>query len=192
MTLRAPGCGWGCSQQKHPDGTSFGTLRPIEWSPELTPQDLKVSAEVAAIRGRVSSCVGSRSQFFFCRLLSIGQMLESQITPFQTEARRSQRVVARIRVKVIRRDESEGTFSEDTHTLVVNAHGALLMLAMKVRAGEILTLENGVGRDRTHVRVVRLGKKIESKNEVAIEFSSPAPRFWHIDFPPGDWKAWED
>ena len=61
-------------------------------------------------------------------------MLESQITPFQTEARRSQRVVARIRVKVIRRDESEGTFSEDTHTLVVNAHGALLMLAMKVRA----------------------------------------------------------
>ena len=47
------------------------------------------------------------------------------------------------------------------------------MLAMKVRTGEILTLENGVGRDRTHVRVVRLGKKIESKNEVAIEFSSP-------------------
>src|SRR5690348_669356 len=100
-------------------------------------------------------------------------MLESQITPFQTEARRSQRVVARIRVKVIRRDEAGDTFSEDTHTLAVNAHGALLMLAMKVRTGEILTLENGVGRDRTHVRVVRLGKKIESKNEVAIEFSSP-------------------
>ncbi|HXF15038.1 MAG TPA: hypothetical protein VN517_17930 [Terriglobales bacterium] len=119
-------------------------------------------------------------------------MLESQITPFQSEARRSQRVVARIRVKVIRRDESGGTFSEETHTLVVNAHGALLMLAMKVRAGEILTLENGVGKERTQVRVVRVGKRIESKNEVAIEFSSPTPRFWHIDFPPGDWKAWGD
>src|SRR5690242_1010683 len=69
MTLRVPGCGWGCSQQKHLDGTSFGTLWPIEWWPELTPQDLKVSAEVAAIRGRVSSCVGSRSQFFFLQAL---------------------------------------------------------------------------------------------------------------------------
>lgn len=119
-------------------------------------------------------------------------MLESQITPFLSEARRSQRVVARIRVKVIRQEQSGGTLSEDTHTLVVNAHGALLMLAMKVHPGEILTVENGVGRERTQVRVLRLGKKVESKSEVAIEFSSPAPRFWHIDFPPADWKGWED
>jgi hypothetical protein len=119
-------------------------------------------------------------------------MLESEITPFQTEARRSQRVVARIRVKAVRQEESGRAISEDTHTLVVNAHGALLMLAMKVRPGEILTLENCVGRQRTQVRVVRLGKKIESKYEVGVEFSSPAPRFWHIDFPPTGWKAWED
>ena len=119
-------------------------------------------------------------------------MLESEITPLQTEARRSQRVVARVRVKVIRPEESGGTLSEDTHTLVVNAHGALLTLAMKVRPGEILTLENWVGRERIQVRVVRLGKKVESKHEVAIEFCSPAPRFWHIDFPPEDWKAWQD
>src|SRR6185437_16726041 len=44
MTLRARGCGWGCSQQKHPVGTSSGTLRPIEWSPELTPQNPKAYA----------------------------------------------------------------------------------------------------------------------------------------------------
>jgi len=119
------------------------------------------------------------------------KMLESEITPFQTEARRSQRVVARIRVNVTRQEKSGGTLSEATHTLVVNAHGALLTLAMKVRPGEVLTLENWVGRERTQVRVVRLGKKVESKHEVAIEFSSPAPRFWHIDFPPTDWKAWD-
>lgn len=119
-------------------------------------------------------------------------MLESEITPFQTEARRSQRVVARVRVKVTLQEQSGGTISEDTHTLVVNAHGALLILAMMVRPGDLLTLENWAGRERTQVRVVRLGKKVASKREVAIEFSCPAPRFWHIDFPPADWKAWGD
>ena len=117
--------------------------------------------------------------------------LESENTPLQTEARRSQRVFARVRVTVIRQEES-GTLSEVTHTLVVNAHGALLTLAMKVHPGEILTLENCMTRDRKQVRVVRIGKKVESKNEVAIEFSSPAARFWHIDFPPDDWKTWQD
>lgn len=118
-------------------------------------------------------------------------MIESEITPFQTDARRSQRVVARIRVRVLRREGAGETIAEDTHTLVVNAHGALLTLAMKVQPGEVLTLENWVGRERQQIRVVRIGKKQESKREVAIEFSSPAPRFWHIDFPPTDWKPWE-
>jgi hypothetical protein len=31
-----------------------------------------------------------------------------------------------------------------------------------------------------------------SQNEVAIEFTEPAPRFWHIDFPPDDWKLIQD
>ena len=113
-------------------------------------------------------------------------------TPFQADARRSQRVVARIRVRVLRQDGAGETISEDTHTLVVNAHGALLILAMKVRPGETLTLENWVARDRQQIRVVRIGQKQGSKHEVAIEFSTPAPRFWHIDFPPPDWKAAQD
>ena len=31
-----------------------------------------------------------------------------------------------------------------------------------------------------------------SRSEVAIEFTETAPRFWHIDFPPADWKLLED
>lgn len=115
-----------------------------------------------------------------------------EIAPFQTDARRSQRVVARIRVRVLRKEDAGQTISEDTSTLVVNAHGALIALAMLVRPGESLILENWVGRERAHVRVVRIGKRVESKREVAIEFSVPSPRFWHIDFPPSDWKAWQD
>ena len=119
-------------------------------------------------------------------------MIESQILAVPINARRSRRVVARIRVRVLRRDDTCETITEETHTLVVNAHGALISLAMAVRPGEPLTLENVVSRDRTQVRVVRMGEKQSSKQQVAIEFISPAPHFWHIDFPPEDWRQVPD
>jgi hypothetical protein len=119
-------------------------------------------------------------------------MTESQLLQFQANTRRSQRVAARIRVKVLRQEGAGEMMSEETHTLVVNAHGALISLAMVVRPGEALTLENLLSRDRQQSRVVRVGEKQASKHEVAIEFSSPAPHFWHIDFPPADWKPIQD
>ena len=119
-------------------------------------------------------------------------MIESQSPPFVVNSRRSQRVVARIRVKVLRQEDAGDIMSEDTHTVVVNAHGALLSLAMLVLPGESLTLENSMSRERKQIRVVRVGEKQASKHEVAIEFTTPTPRFWHIDFPPADWKLLQD
>jgi hypothetical protein len=49
-----------------------------------------------------------------------------------------------------------------------------------------------MSRERKQIRVVRIDEKHASKRAVAIEFTSPAPRFWHIDFPPADWKLLED
>ena len=109
--------------------------------------------------------------------------------PFVANTRRSQRVVARVRVRVIRRGSDDAAMSEDTHTLVINAHGALITLAMIVHPREVLFIRNlGSGHEQV-IRVVRLGEKREAKREVAIEFASPAPRFWNIDFPPADWEA---
>jgi hypothetical protein len=120
-------------------------------------------------------------------------MAESQTTPFlRVDTRRSQRVMARVRVRVIRRGEADPDLSEDTHTSVVNAHGGLLALAMNVKLGELLVLRNLAAPDEQPVRVVRVGEKQASKREVAIEFTKPAPRFWHIDFPPADWKLLPD
>jgi hypothetical protein len=36
--------------------------------------------------------------------------------------------------------------------------------------------------------VVDAGSKSDGKTEVGIEFLEPAPRFWHIAFPPEDWN----
>src|SRR5579862_6048824 len=98
--------------------------------------------------------------------------------------RRSQRVVARIRVQVRKQTGGDGFMSEVGHTLVVNAHGALIRLAMKVQANELLAIKHMASREERHGRVVRIGKEAASQNEVAIEFTEPAPHFWHIDFPP--------
>jgi len=121
-------------------------------------------------------------------------MPDPSITLLKNEVntRRSQRVVARIRVQVRRRIDGDCLMSEASHTLVVNAHGALIGLAMKVQPKELLAIKNIMSGEEKHSRVVRVGEEVASHNAVAIEFTEPAPYFWHIDFPPADWKVLED
>jgi hypothetical protein len=107
-------------------------------------------------------------------------------------ARRRQRIAVRIRVQVRRRTDGDGFLSEVSHTLVVNAHGTLIALAMKVQQNEVLAIKHLSSGEETHSRVMRIGAETTGQNEVAIEFTEPAPRFWHIDFPPADWKLLED
>ena len=113
-------------------------------------------------------------------------------SPSAANSRRSQRVVIQIRVTVIRSGDADFAMSEDTNTLIVNSHGALVALAMNVHPGETLTLRNLMTREEQPIRVVHLGKKPASKREVAIEFINAVAHFWHIDFPPADWTAVKD
>jgi hypothetical protein len=110
----------------------------------------------------------------------------------EVNSRRSQRVVARVRVRVSRK-EDEKREPETSHTLVVNAHGALLTLVMEVRPEEILAVKNVNSGEERCSRVVRVSGEAAtekvSEKEVAIEFTEPAPHFWKIDFPPADWKT---
>jgi hypothetical protein len=118
-------------------------------------------------------------------------MTDSQSSAFVVNARRSQRVGARICVTVTR-GGGEAKLSEDTYTLIVSAHGGLIVLKMDARAGEVLTLRNVMSREEQLIRVVRVGEEEKSGNPVAIEFKNPAPHFWQIDFPPADWKLAPD
>ena len=121
-------------------------------------------------------------------------MSDSRITQLKTtiDARGSQRVVARIRVEVRRKTDGDGFMSEKSHTLVVNAHGALIHLVMKVEPNELLAIKHMMSGEVRHSRVVRVSKEVGHQNEVAVEFTEPAPHFWHIDFPPDDWKRFQE
>jgi hypothetical protein len=101
--------------------------------------------------------------------------------------RRSQRVLLRMPIQVIVRGAGNQHVSEDAFTSSVNAHGALIYLSLKAEPGQKIIIKNTVTEEEQFVRVVRSNPAPEGKFEVAVEFLRPAPKFWRIAFPPGDW-----
>lgn len=83
-------------------------------------------------------------------------------------------------------------FHEETRTLVVNAHGALIHLQTEVVANQKITITNKVTQQSEGCRVVYVGTMDGDKAKVAVEFDRPAPKFWAISFPPEDWNLAED
>jgi hypothetical protein len=115
------------------------------------------------------------------------ESLESLSPPF-ADNRRTQRVIVRIPILVRNQVQGEPALTEDTFTLVVNAHGALISLAMKVRPGQKLVLRNWATATEQDCRVVHVKDNPFGKNEVGISFLLPNPHFWKVDFPPPDWS----
>ena len=108
----------------------------------------------------------------------------------ETSRRRSQRVI--LTMPIIVRTEGaprETSFEEDTHTLIVNLHGALILLAGKVIKGQKLHMKNRATQVEQLCQVASLGSKSEGKTQVGVEFLNPSPDFWNISFPPEDWAA---
>jgi hypothetical protein len=101
--------------------------------------------------------------------------------------RRSQRVCLRLPIVVLREGPGTNVASEETHTLIVNAHGALIQLALTVEIGQLLGIKNTQTMEELVCRVVHLGPDHPGKREVGIEFELASPRFWRIAFPPSDW-----
>lgn len=99
----------------------------------------------------------------------------------ESTARRSHRVVLAVAIAVI--GNGEEVFAEDTTTLVVNAHGALITLATRVEMGDTILVRNRDTRDERICKVTYVGPVAGGKTQVAIEFREPAPEFWHIQFP---------
>lgn len=103
------------------------------------------------------------------------------------QLRRSQRVCLRLPIVVLREGPGENVASEETYKLIVNAHGALIHLALTVEIGQLLGIKNVQTMEELVSRVVNLGPDQTGKREVGIEFEQPSPRFWRIAFPPSDW-----
>jgi hypothetical protein len=102
--------------------------------------------------------------------------------------RRSERVLLQIHVLVETQLEAGTLVRLDAFTLVVNAHGGLLEMSLKVPQGQKLILTNPVLGMREACRVVGTKATQDAFYAVAIEFDRPSPQFWPITFPPADWS----
>jgi hypothetical protein len=103
-----------------------------------------------------------------------------------TGRRRSMRVLLSVPVTIAGKLNNQD-FAEDTRTLVVNAHGALVSLAATAAVGQTITISNKMTRHAHECRIVHVGSHQAGRSQIGIEFLKPSPSFWQIDFPPDDW-----
>ena len=102
--------------------------------------------------------------------------------------RRSKRVKARVPIIVRAQKLERGREPEKTVALIVNAHGALILLAMHVAVDEFVIVTNPKTSKELLCRVTHLGPTFMGKAEIGIEFIRPSPEFWDLPELPMDWK----
>ncbi len=100
----------------------------------------------------------------------------------QSSQRRSQRIFHKMRLQALGRSHTGKKFREICETLVVSAHGGLLNLRNEVDNGEMLVLVNPETQEEQECRIVFLGEIGNRGTRVGVEFLTPAPHFWGIDF----------
>jgi len=107
----------------------------------------------------------------------------------QPNRRRSQRLFLQVPIVVEGQLPNKTKFSENARTVVVNAHGALVELGVTLEQGQVVILRNAVSNERIESTVKLVSRGESGKFNLALEFNSPSPGFWHISFPPEDWSA---
>ncbi len=105
------------------------------------------------------------------------------------KVRRSTRVFMRVRVVVAGKNSDNRRFREACETIVINAHGGLMYLNQPLAMDAMLVLTNPFTQEEQECRVVFLGEATDKGQRVGVEFLTPAPHFWGVDFVPTDWPA---
>ncbi len=114
--------------------------------------------------------------------------MASNLPSQQGPRRRSQRVLMQVPVRLRGADAQGASFDEETETLAISAHGALVLLQTRVTSGSVIRLQHKKTSEEQECHVVFLGPVRGNKAEIGLEFSAPRPQFWRVAFPPEDWS----
>jgi hypothetical protein len=106
-----------------------------------------------------------------------------------TVRRRSQRLLMQVAVRVCGKDSQGKEFDEETETLAISAHGALILVNARVTSGSTIVMQHKRTQEEQECHVVFLGPVRGGKAEIGLEFSEPRPTFWRVAFPPEDWSS---
>jgi hypothetical protein len=105
------------------------------------------------------------------------------------KVRRSTRVFMRVRVVVAGKNSDSRRFREACETIVINAHGGLMYLNQPLDMNSMLVITNPFTQEEQESRIVFLGEATDKGQRIGVEFLTPAPHFWGVDFIPTDWPA---
>ena len=102
--------------------------------------------------------------------------------------RRTHRIVLSVPIIVSGMRASGAPFHERTTTLVVNAHGGLILLREPVIVGQVLSVTHVATGEEVACTVRDIDPGQAEIPEVGIGFAQPNARFWRVTFPPEDWS----
>jgi hypothetical protein len=107
------------------------------------------------------------------------------------ERRRSQRVIIRVPITLAMTEKGQPV-QIAAHTVAVNIHGAMVVCPRSLGAETKMELVNGRTQEKIISRVTRAPRESAEGFLIPVEFTTPSPNFWHISFPPTNWKVPEN
>ena len=101
-----------------------------------------------------------------------------------TPARKSERVLLRIPIRVEGKDTLGNAFEETTYTLVVNRSGGLIVVAHLLQPGAVLKITNLKNQISCSFLVVaRAAKSLSGTPEWGVKCLEPEVEIWGVRFP---------
>jgi hypothetical protein len=131
-------------------------------------------------RFRVCLCTHRAERVIDDAPWNIQDLAMSEVTA--SSQRRSSRMFHKMRVQAQGRAHNGKKFRETCETLVVNGQGGLLILKHEIDDGAMLVLTHPETLEEQECRVVFLGETNDRGQRVGVEFLTPAPRFWGLEF----------
>lgn len=96
--------------------------------------------------------------------------------------RRSARAFLRLKIVAAGKNRRGKRFRQACETVVVSEHGGLLCISQELEMGAVVTVTSPVTQEEQECRVVYLGEELDKGCRVGVEFLTPAPRFWGMEF----------
>ncbi len=106
-------------------------------------------------------------------------------TALYEKQRRSSRAFLRAKIVLAGKNRRGRKFRQICETIVVSAHGCLFCIPQELEMGAMVTVTSPYTQEEQECRVVYLGEETAKGCRIGIEFLTPAPRFWGMEFTVG-------
>lgn len=168
------------AKKERPEVLVVVTSRTDDWKENEAAKQLGVFEVIS------SPCRRSNVEWAVITALRAWRQRAALPNVISSERRRSPRFCLRVPIVVRGESLDKKMFSEETVTVDVSAHGAVVSLATKVALGQTLTLVNPQNWDERAVRIARITSPSGSLTHIGVEFSNPAPEFLLLVAPRAD------